>query len=520
MRIAPGGALAAALLAVSRPAVPLLAVVVAAALAVPAAAGQRPPTHLRIPRLAAPLVPGQQASLVIETVDSHGQPLAALKPLTVTLEGVAGLTGTTQATVEPGSSTVQVPLRPAKAGLWQVEARAEGLYSASTVVVSVAPEVLRSHQAALGAAPPRTPAASSAVAIPPAGHAAPPPPPPPPPARLAHAQVELLHAVGAAMGQVRLIPEHLERSRGAQGWGPVDVDAYWYENGNPSPSPRQLELALVAEGGDLQVAPTRLSILPGDFMTKEPARVTAAAPVRATLQVLYPGGQSNQVDVSFVAAPGTRLAFASGSRQIRAFGVATSEVYVRVVDSAGEPAMAAQPIPITLQVIGPTGSPAMPQMVIPAGAYEAGAQLTLPRFGVYSVVASAPNLNPSDPLSMEVSFDWLLLLATLVGGLLGSLTRVLYRGQADEEAPRRLLRVLLLGGLAALLVVLLSAFGLLSLLAGALPQGWADDLSAVPLASLTGDFLLGFLAGLLFDKIFGRLVASPASAEREPAPPR
>jgi hypothetical protein len=309
---------------------------------------------------------------------------------------------------------------------------------------------------------------------------------------------------------VRLIPEHLERYRGSQGWESVAVDAYWYENGKPSPAPRQLGLNLVANPGNLQIEPAWLDILPGDFVTKQPAKVTAVAAAKASLQALYDGGQSNVVDVSFLAAPAARLSFSSGPQRIPAFGVVSSEVYVRLLDAAGVPALAAQPVQVTLQLSGPIGSPPLPPALIEPGAFETSALLALPRFGAYTVGASAPGLADAAPLSIEVAFDWLLLLATLAGGLLGSLTRVLYRGQAAEQTPRRLLRVLLLGSLAALLVVLLSAFGLLSLLAGALPQGWSDALAKVPLGSLSGVFLLGFLAGLLFDRVFGGLVsASP-----------
>jgi hypothetical protein len=318
-------------------------------------------------------------------------------------------------------------------------------------------------------------------------------------------------AAGNAASGVRLIPEHLERYRGTKGWESVSVDAYWYEKGNPSAAPHELVIALVADQGDLRIDPVRLNILPGDFMSKQPAVVTAVAAAKASLQALYPGGQSNLVDISFLAAPATQLSFSSGPQVIRGFGVVSSEVYVRLLDAAGMPAVADRPIQVNLQLNGPMGSPLLSPAVIATGEIETRVPLELARFGAYTVVASAADRADAAPLSIQVAFDWLLLLATLLGGVLGSLTRVLYRGQSSEEAPRRLLRVLLLGSLAALLVVLLSAFHLLSLLAGALPQGWSDALARVPLGSLTGVFLLGFLAGLLFDRVFGSLVSPPPS---------
>lgn len=563
----------------------LLAWAPAADQAKPAGSGERPPSRLHLVRPIGPLVPGQQANLTIETLGEGGKPQAAQQPVMVTLSGAAGLIATNQVTVAAGSASVEVPLQTAKPGLWQVDARAHGLYSASTVIVCVAPAVLKRHEAVAASAAAARPATRPATAtpkpaVPPTrvSGEAPPPPPPPAPAvqepataaagaprplvqerRLLAAapppRAAVLVATAApspsaagslggvassgggvggvggvggngagapagsgAAGQVRLIPEHLQRYRGTQGWDSVSIDAYWYENGNPSPVPHDIDLALVSGQGNLQIDPVRLSIPNGDFVSSHAAVVTASAAQSTSLQALYPGGQSNVVDISFLAAPPAKLSFSSGPQQIRAFGVASSDVYVRLLDAAGEPAVADRPVQVNLQLTGPIGSPQLAPASIDAGQIETRVPLSLPRFGAYTVIASAAGLADASPLAIEVAFDWMLLLAALLGGLLGSLTRVLYRGDGADENPRRLLRVLLLGGLAALLVVLLSAFGLLSLLAGALPQGFTDALAKVPLGSLTGVFLLGFLAGLLFDRVFGRLL-SPATGGAGAPPP-
>jgi hypothetical protein len=620
-----------------------------------AGATEPPPSRLRLVRLGQPMAPGQRAVLRIETLDQGGKPRPTHRPLEVSLTGVAGLTATSRVTVPAGSAGVDVPIEAKKAGLWQIDARAEGLYSASTVIVCVQPATLARHQdvartlqktvatspaaagerstarapvgplAPTGARAPSSrpmPSAPPGLTLPapagapvpaeaaaPAGAPAPRPglatarrlPPAPsiagtpsaPPAGggqagsapPAHTEVERLVAEGTAPpagpkpgsrpatlrafattgaarptvppvppgapeggpgpapgagsapggdvsagatpatagSGVRLVPEHLERYRGTQGWESVAIDAYWYENGNPSPAPQQidLELALVDDRGDLRIDPDRLSIPPGDFVSRQPAVVTAASARKASLQALYSHGHSNLVDVSFLAAPAARLAFASGPSVIRAFGVASSEVYVRLLDATGVPAVADQPIKVNLSLSGPTGSPQLSPAVINAGEFETRVPVQLPRFGTYSVSAAASNLADAAPLSIEVAFDWLLLLSALLGGLLGSLTRVLYQAQGGSASPRHLLRVLLLGGLAALLTVLLSAFGLLSLLAGSLPQGWSESLARIPLGSLTGVFLLGFLAGLLFDRVLGGLLtpARGRAAAPQPEPP-
>src|SRR5258708_339531 len=155
------------------------AVAASAARASTGTPGERPPSRLRLVRPLAPLVPGQPASLGIETVGEHGELLAAQHPVAVTLSGAAGLTAATLVNLPAGSSRIAVPLSAAKPGLWQIEARAHGLYSASTVVVCVAPAVLQRHQA-LRAVPARPTASPGAAAAKAPGATFPPPRPPRP----------------------------------------------------------------------------------------------------------------------------------------------------------------------------------------------------------------------------------------------------------------------------------------------------------------------------------------------------
>lgn len=121
------------------------------------------------------------------------------------------------------------------------------------------------------------------------------------------------------------------------------------------------------------------------------------------------------------------------------------------------------------------------------------------------MAASAPDFASAAPYTITYAIDWRMIAFALAGGLLGSLARVLYR----RERERGPVRVLVLGLLAAFLTLLLFSFGLLSVLEGALPEALAKLPSHGPFAAL----LLGFLAGLSFDKVFGRLLAGA-----EPAP--
>src|SRR5258708_2154931 len=91
-----------------------------------------------------------------EPAGEHGQLLPAQPPRVVVLSGANGLTSTPRVTVPAGATEVEVPIVSAKPGLWQVEARSDGLYSTSTVITSVA-ETLSQRHKALAASAPRTP---------------------------------------------------------------------------------------------------------------------------------------------------------------------------------------------------------------------------------------------------------------------------------------------------------------------------------------------------------------------------
>ncbi|HVT58118.1 MAG TPA: hypothetical protein VHR45_06940 [Thermoanaerobaculia bacterium] len=515
----------------------------------------------------------------LEISGQRAEPLPATRPIEIALAGATALTVQARVVLRPGQPAIEVPIRAARPGVWVIEASSPGLYSAIAHVVCIDQKTLDSHRLAAGrlapaptavrkalqaekalamaplrpapprpatpgsgekasAAEPGRPAARSlgsarpaaapptaepvaptsvpvTIAVPVPGAAAPPPSGAATGEGAARAGGPAT-AAGGTSGEVRLVPDHLKQRRGTGGWDSVALYAYWYEGGNPSPASRNIDVALFAQQGELQIEPQRLSIASGDFVSQRPVTVSAGVPETAVLQALYPGGQSNPVELEFLAPAPVRLAFDGAPELIRGFGTVRSGIYVRLLDASGQPVAADQPVPITVELIDPTGARTQP--AVPAStSINAAVALDLSRWGKYTVRAFAPSLAEAAPLAIQFAIDWLLLVVALVGGIAGSLIRVLYLSERSWRSG--LVRVVALGSAAALLVVLLWSFGLLSLLSGSMPEGFATGLQRIPVGSLAGVFLLGLLGGLLFDTIFGRLLHRAVGGSSGGGPP-
>jgi hypothetical protein len=530
-----------------------------------------PPARIAVQ--ATPLLkPGEAGKLVVSLAGTKGEPTPTLQPLSIEIREAAGLGAPATATVPAGATRAEVTIHAPKPGLWQIEARAPGLASGFATVVCIAPERLAAVRrptpipGAMGQGAPaprplptQTPALAPALApdkdqapairprvlqrLPPRSGSfrversivreklpspmpVPVPVPVPPPAADA-GPIPQAVPVGPgpiappppppAQGHVELKPQPKTVHRGPNGWE-GQVEAFWFEGDVPGVIATDLSLSLLVDGktGETRIAPTVLRI-PGGQYKSDPATISARSADTAEVQALYAGGQSKPVEIDFLASAPAKVGF-PGAQQPLAFrgltAVAT-DVYVRLFDADGQQAVSAAGQKVSLAVQGPTGTRTYSGSV-PPGDVQAKIPIELPRPGEYSLVASAPGLADSPALAVRFALDWLLLASALLGGVLGSLTRVLYR--RERLWPKGLPRSLALGVAAALLVLLLSLFGVLSVLGDALPA--AEALQKVSPTSLAGALLLGFLAGLGFDKIFARFLgARPSRRAKPPKPP-
>ncbi len=493
-----------------------------ALLAVPASSrAEELPVRIELRAPAAPLEPGKASRITIELLGENARPAAAPQEIRIDLAGIGGLAAKPQVTVPAGASRVEVPVRPAKPGLWKIEASSKGLISGFGVVVCMA-KVQPASPPPLPPPPPTREDPSLRTRR----EAQPEPAPPPAddvaafgevpmaPSSIRPEPAETIVAGGqpstidAPRGRVELIARPAQVRRTRDGWQSL-VDAYWLEDEVPARRHDQLDMDLVPERGNPVVTRKPFRILPGQFKSEDPVPVSATSVETAVVRALYERGRSNPVQIDFLSPTPAQLALAGASRSFRGLTGVTSDILVRLLDEGGQPVVADKEIPVEVAVEGPLGTRSY-QAKVPAGAIQAKVSLDLNRPGSYTVQASAAGLKAADPVEVRFALDWLLIASSLLGGVLGSLTRVLYR----REWPKGLARAAALGIAAALLVLLLSIFGVLSILGDALPA--AKALEKVPATSLLGALLLGFIAGLAFDKVFGRFLSARGGGEAEP----
>ena len=482
-----------------------------------------PPAKVALQVPTGHLSPGEASHLVLSLTGAKGEPVASVQDLQIEIQGAAGLGAPARVTIPAGSSRLEVPIRAPKPGLWQIEASSPGLASSYGLVACASgartaspapiPSGLNPKATAVPALPkPPKPRISSPQHHPVPGavlesvDAVRPesvPPPPPPPKETAPP------APAPPTGHVELIAQPLKPRRTHGGWEESKVTAFWFQGDEPGTSPGDLPLNLVVQGGgDTRVAPTLLSI-PGGSLRSSEATISAQRPDTARVEAWYPGGRSKAVEIDFQAPAPTRLGFVGTPRLFRGLTSVNTDLFIRLLDDEGEPVVTNGERRLSVVVQGTTGARSV-SATVPPGEMQAQVPVELNRPGTYSILATAPGLRDSDPLEVRFALDWLLLASSLVGGVLGSLTRVLYR--RERVWPKGIARVLALGVVSALLVLLLSLFGVLSILGDALPA--AATLEKVSATSLFGALLLGFLAGLLFDKVLGRFLGQTPSRRR------
>jgi len=301
-------------------------------------------------------------------------------------------------------------------------------------------------------------------------------------------------------GTVQLKPDFLEIPRGPDGLFRTQLHAIWTEEGAPAARPSDLELAFLVDppGGGRGVEPARLRLPAGELVVSADLRSEIAGDVELT--ALYDRGESTAT-FRFLAAQAAALGFPRDELRLATLAGADVDLTVQLLDAEGRLVVAEQDRELTLRLDGPVAI-APRKVTVPRGDYEVSETVRIHRFGSYELTAAAPGLTPANA-RLRIGLDWLLLSMALLGGLLGSAIRILYQ-RKKIRWHWGLVRLLVLGAAAALLVLLLAVFRLLSLLEQALAA--APLLGELPLASPLAVLLLGLLAGLGLDAVLGRFL--------------
>lgn len=334
-----------------------------------------------------------------------------------------------------------------------------------------AAEVAQHESVVLDAAP--APPAE-ATGDPPAADPAPPPP---------------------AAGTLRFHTPEIRVRPGSDGLYRRTVFVNWFVGDVPTVPAQAVAAQLRAEpDGLLETDPVlRLEVPPSG----DPGVVHLVAAERGSARLtLLPGGES--VRVELLPAEPRALRFVPGQvTELRRLGPGEVRVTAELLGDLLRPTLA--PADLELRFTAVDGATAAEcTTVVPAGTREGGCVLRLERFGDYEVWVRAGSLDPGRG-QLAFGFDLALLAWVLAGGLLGAGVQVVRHSVRSRE--KRLHRYLI-GAAAALVVVLLLAFGGLVWLDFTLPDGLREAAAG---SSQSGLFLLGLLGGLAGDAVFAAL---------------
>lgn len=177
-----------------------------------------PPSRIRLV-MPDSLAPGETGRIVVELRGETGQPAAATQDLRIEIRGMKALPP--QVTIPAGSSRVEVPVRPPKADVWQIEASAKGLFPDEQTMICKEKSASSKDKPSQNALPPAPPGEQGG-------------------------QVEIIPAVvgpgltGAGPtlpGRVKLIaqPSKVRRVRGR--WETSRVEAFWFQGVAPAEAP-------------------------------------------------------------------------------------------------------------------------------------------------------------------------------------------------------------------------------------------------------------------------------------------
>ena len=471
---------------------------------------------LRLELFPKTLIVGQKGTLTLSLKDATGEPRRAQRDLDIQLQAQpGGLLETSSVRLRSGFSRVEVTLSPKRSDTWSIQASTRGFFSARVLVVAVA-----AQRADRGQASPDRPTAGGFAVVNTSLE------------EIAATQELLVRQKGIqpdlAAKVLELEPNvavseettprggdvpgdepvtepgrlHLELARtivhrGADGLFRGILHAVWREGDEPSPrqSDLPLQFLFIPSGGDHRLEPSQAVLRTSETSTR--LEVHSATEGEVQVVAIYDGFVSDPSILDFRPAKPKQLLFSSDFYSLRSLGSTQLEVSVRLLDANGALAATDKAREITLTMRGSDGERSQ-TLEIPAGDFQASAVFEVSRFGRYELEAIDVGLD-SAKAQVRLRFDFFLLLIGLLGGMLGSLTRLLF--QRHHDWKKDLKRALVLGVVAALLAVPLALFGLLSALSSVFPEGLLEALSALPSENHLAMFFIGLVAGLALEPL-------------------
>ena len=501
-------------------------------------AGQGIQLQLQAPE--EPLLIGEKGRLVVTLADAEGEPRAPGRDLTLQLETEDGLLVERQVPWPKDQSRLEVEIGSEVPGSWFVEAFGKGLFPASGLVVVVEPDESGVSTEAVAEAPAEVasesmdaPADDVIFEVP--GETAPETPVlrridvpridrrvlSPQLLRQARLQnptlLEALETRGPTSnpreGTLVLQPSRARVRRGADGLYRLRVKALWFVDGLPKKIDEALDLWFVfaPHSADRGTEPETVSISRGAVGAD--TEIRSRSPGEVQLSAMSERGISEPIEVTFLSPRPAGLAFSQPRYRMQSLAAASLDLSIQLRDEIGNAVVAGNDTEIVLSWSGNEGT-GNQRLTIASDEFEVAAPIQLSRFGSYTVRVSAAELQPAEA-AVEIDLDYLALLLALLGGIVGALARLLFVHR-DDKWKKGIWRSLLLGAVAALLVLLLAVFQVLSTLEQWLPPE-LSVLGSLPFANHLAILLLGLVAGLGLESIILYFVGRKSHPAQEEA---
>lgn len=476
----------------------------------------------------APIIQGQKGILTIALVDVSGTPTAAEKDLTIELVADPDLLTEQQTVLKAGETRVEVQLEPTRAGVWVIQAIARGVFDETALVVSMSSEVAGDDTPqdetprSVGTLAETEGVGTGTSLLTPPSRA---PLEPVEAERIlidkAGVRPDLAARVTARRDRIQL-PDHLTSPgadveeateghlvlkptlttvrRGPDGMYKGPLFVLWFEGESPNPRREDLEVELFFEPStsDRVAIPQMLSLPAGQVSSRLEIRSDSVGEVQVL--ALYGQRISDPVKVRFLPPKPTTLAFPRASYTLRGLASAQLDAVVQLLDDRGAILLAETKHKVSLLLEGEGGIETHELEILP-GEFQATAKLRVSRFGEHTLRALSPGLKPA-LATAHFRLDNLLLLVALLGGMVGSVARLLFT-RRGKDWKKGLARAVALGVVAALLALLLALFQVLKVIEDILAPGLGSALSGLPFQNPLAVFLIGLIAGLGLETLLG-----------------